>query len=167
MQYRILNCIAFSSTYRDLVCCFCSLGRGFAHRVSMFPGIRLSSDSTSRWTPLPSANVSYCQVRSGLSPPSSYPYRVHNEKTPHYCRALKVFEGKISDSGSNRPIGDTVRSGCRSDPDLLFWWKARRIPLYHSSSQAQLFPSARHISPCGHWQFPGTSTYRSDSSSRH
>jgi hypothetical protein len=31
---------------------------------------RLSSDSTSRWTPLPSANRSPCRVGSGLSPPS-------------------------------------------------------------------------------------------------
>jgi hypothetical protein len=31
---------------------------------------RLPSDSTSRWTPLPSANRSPCRVGSGLSPPS-------------------------------------------------------------------------------------------------
>ena len=42
--------------------------------------IRLPSDSTSRWTPLPSANASYCRARSGLSPPSCYPCRAHNMK---------------------------------------------------------------------------------------
>ena len=39
--------------------------------------IRLPSDSTSRWTPLPSANASYCRARSGLSPPSCCPCRAH------------------------------------------------------------------------------------------
>lgn len=41
---------------------------------------RLSSDSTSRWTPLPLANSSYCQVCSGLSPPSCHLYRAHKKK---------------------------------------------------------------------------------------
>ena len=38
---------------------------------------RLPSDSTSRWTPLPLANSSYCQVCSGLSPPSCNACRAH------------------------------------------------------------------------------------------
>ena len=42
--------------------------------------IRLPSDSTSRWTPLPSANASYCRARSGLSAPSCYPCRAHYNK---------------------------------------------------------------------------------------
>ena len=40
---------------------------------------RLPSDSTSRWTPLPLANSSYCQVCSGLSPPSCNACRAHTE----------------------------------------------------------------------------------------
>ena len=40
-----------------------------------FADIRLPSDSTSRWTPLPSANASYCRARSGLAPPSCCPCR--------------------------------------------------------------------------------------------
>ena len=40
----------------------------------------LPSDSTSRWTPLPVANSSYCQVCSGLSPPSDSACRAHNKK---------------------------------------------------------------------------------------
>ena len=40
----------------------------------------LPSDSTSRWTPLPLANSSYCQVCSGLSPPSSSGCRAHYRK---------------------------------------------------------------------------------------
>ena len=47
--------------------------------------IRLPSDSTSRWTPLPSANRSYCQACSGLSPPSYCPCRAH------YKKATKSF----------------------------------------------------------------------------
>ena len=39
--------------------------------------IRLPSDSTSRWTPLSLANSSYCQVCSGLSPPSCNACRAH------------------------------------------------------------------------------------------
>ena len=45
--------------------------------VSMSPHIRLPSDSTSRWTPLSLANSSYCQVCSGLSPPSNRACRAH------------------------------------------------------------------------------------------
>ena len=41
---------------------------------------RLPSDSTSRWTPLPLANSSYCQVCSGLSPPSCNACRAHYKK---------------------------------------------------------------------------------------
>ena len=42
----------------------------------------LPSDSTSRWTPLPLANSSYCQVCSGLSPPSSSACRAHSKNRP-------------------------------------------------------------------------------------
>ena len=41
----------------------------------------LPSDSTSRWTPLPLANSSYCQVCSGLSPPSDSACRAHYNKS--------------------------------------------------------------------------------------
>lgn len=43
--------------------------------------LRLPSDSTSRWTPLPLANSSYCQVCSGLSPPSDSACRAHIKNT--------------------------------------------------------------------------------------
>lgn len=46
------------------------------------PHIRLLSDSASRRTPLSSANSSYCQVCSGLSPPSYYACRAHTQKRP-------------------------------------------------------------------------------------
>ena len=42
--------------------------------------LRLPSDSASRRTPLSSANSSYCQVCSGLSPPSYYACRAHSKK---------------------------------------------------------------------------------------
>ena len=52
-------------------------------RISILPrDIRLPSDSTSRWTPLPSAGVSHCQARNGLSPSSCHPCRVHLLKSP-------------------------------------------------------------------------------------
>ena len=51
---------------------------------------RLPSDSTSRWTPLPLANSSYCQVCSGLSPPSFNACRAHYEKA-----SRGIFRGKL------------------------------------------------------------------------
>ena len=77
VQYWISACIAASSLHDYLIWRSCSSGRNFARAVSMFLRIRLLSDSTLRWTPLPSANDSYCQVRSGLSPPSYRPCRAH------------------------------------------------------------------------------------------
>ena len=46
--------------------------------------IRLPSDSASRRTPLPLANSSYCQVCSGLPPPSRCPCRAHIKKITAY-----------------------------------------------------------------------------------
>ena len=63
--------------------------------------IRLPSDSTSRWTPLPSANSSYCQVCGGLSPPSYCPCRAHENRrqqdakfllAPVYIYVLKICQ---------------------------------------------------------------------------
>src|SRR5699024_8560977 len=42
--------------------------------------IRLSSDSTSRWTPLPLANPSRCRADSGLSPVRTCAHRAHQYK---------------------------------------------------------------------------------------
>ena len=42
--------------------------------------IRLTSDSTSRWTPLSSTNSSYFQACSGLSPPSYCPFGANYKK---------------------------------------------------------------------------------------
>ena len=42
----------------------------------------LPSDSTSRWTPLPLANTSYCHPCSGLSPPSYRPCWAHKKPPP-------------------------------------------------------------------------------------
>ena len=53
--------------------------------------LRLPSDSTSQWTPLPLANGSHCQAHSGLSPPSYRPCRAHHHlKNPRrLARGLK------------------------------------------------------------------------------
>ena len=50
--------------------------------------IRLSSDSTSRWTPLPLANPSRCRADSGLSPYRTCAHRAHQKElknTPSWC----------------------------------------------------------------------------------
>ena len=44
--------------------------------------LRLPSDSSSRWTPLLSANTSHCRAYSGLSPPSYCPCRAYQQKIP-------------------------------------------------------------------------------------
>ena len=50
--------------------------------------LQLLSDSASRRTPLSSANSSYCQACSGLSPPSYYACRAHYKKhrSAEICR---------------------------------------------------------------------------------
>ena len=61
-------------------------------RQHFFADIRLPSDSTSRWTPLPSANASYCRARSGLSPPSCCPCWAHIRETAGYLgRVARLF----------------------------------------------------------------------------
>ena len=50
--------------------------------------LRLLSDSASRRTPLSSANISYCQACSGLSPPSYYACRAHYCTSPTELLAL-------------------------------------------------------------------------------
>ncbi|HAA34515.1 MAG TPA: hypothetical protein DCD97_04305, partial [Firmicutes bacterium] len=63
--------------------------------------LRLPSDSTSRWTPLPSASGSHCQAHSGLSPPSYRPCRAHINKIrqPSGCLILRQLnEYKIRSS---------------------------------------------------------------------
>ena len=50
---------------------FCPLGD------LLTPKIRLSSDSTSRWTPLPLANPSRYRADSGLSPYRTCAHRAH------------------------------------------------------------------------------------------
>ena len=52
---------------------------------------RLPLDSTSRWMPLPLANSSYCQVCSGLSPPSCNTCRAHTKKTREQIGVSEKF----------------------------------------------------------------------------
>ena len=70
-----LFCVANSSVLRCLICGSCSSARNFA---SGFRGLKVRHITTSRWTPLPLANTSYCQVCSGLSPPSYCPCWAHD-----------------------------------------------------------------------------------------
>ena len=62
--------------------------------------IRLPSDYSSRWTPMPSANASCYRAHSGLSPPSYYPCRAYQKWSVPKCRTdhlqklffLRVFD---------------------------------------------------------------------------
>ena len=68
------------------------------------PKIRLSSDSTSRWTPLPLASPSRYRADSGLSPYRTCAHRAHISKRPGQMSGpqqtvkepaqLKVSEGR-------------------------------------------------------------------------
>ena len=71
-QCRTSFCHANSSAPRQPSMRFLFIGPGLC--------LRLPSDSTSRWTPLPSTNGSHCQAHSGLSPPSYHPCRAHKQK---------------------------------------------------------------------------------------
>ena len=70
-QYWTSFCYASSSAPIQPYMQFLFVSSGFC--------LRLPSDSTSRWTPLPLANSSYYQACSGLSPPSYRPCRAHIE----------------------------------------------------------------------------------------
>ena len=70
VQYWTLFCTANLSVPNTPYIRFLFVRPRLCPWVSMSPHIRLLSDSASRRTPLSSANSSYCQVCSGLSPPS-------------------------------------------------------------------------------------------------
>ncbi|MFY9415320.1 MAG: hypothetical protein WAP27_11320, partial [Tepidanaerobacteraceae bacterium] len=60
--------------------------------------LRLPSDSTSPWTPLPSASGSHYQAHSGLSPPSYRPCRAHIKKNTgmlHSCTCPMIIKTSI------------------------------------------------------------------------
>ena len=77
-QYGTLSCLADSSV----------LYMPYMRFLIVRPRVcfRLTSDSTSRWTPLPSANTSYCQACSGLSPPSYCPFRANQKKPADFTQ---------------------------------------------------------------------------------
>ena len=87
--------------------------------------IRLPLDSTSRWTPLPSANTSYCQACSGLSPPSCRPSRAHkiNVGTVYraalFCRLSKDDDGNKGESSSIQTQRDILENYCRQQGFLV------------------------------------------------
>ena len=55
----------------------------------------LPSDSTSRWTPLPLANSSYCQVCSGLSPLSCNTCRAHIKNSATRIGVTEFFNVNV------------------------------------------------------------------------
>ena len=74
-----LDFFLFSRVVRTLqpLMRFLFVGPKFCPLEVLPSAIRLPPDSTSRWTPLPSASGSCYQARSGLSPPSHRPCRAH------------------------------------------------------------------------------------------
>src|SRR5437762_3929866 len=96
VQYWTLFCCANSSIPIQPYIQFLFVSSGFC--------LRLPSDSTSRWIPLPLANSSYYQAYNGLSPPSYSPCRAHTEKLSSTIQAseketesLKVnFENQLT-----------------------------------------------------------------------
>jgi hypothetical protein len=69
-------------------CYFTQCGISDLHPISFYMNFRkaaaasctLPAFMSERWTPLPSANDSCCQVRSGLSPPGYRPCRAHKNR---------------------------------------------------------------------------------------
>ena len=65
--------------------------------------LRLPSDSTSRWTPLPSANSSHCKACNGLSPSSLCTCRAHIKK------GLRKFRKPLNTLSSGASV--RIRTG--------------------------------------------------------
>ena len=93
--------LGYSGQYRTSFCCANSSRnhRPFMKFLFVRPGfcLRLPSDSTSRWTPLPLANASYCQGAFGtftlkLSPMSG----AHKKPSRDNGRAFKFWSSMSS-----------------------------------------------------------------------
>ena len=96
--------------------------------------IRLSSDSTSRWTPLPSLTVLLTRVRKGLSPSSLATYRSHGFR-------FSIHEENRKSKA--RPQYDpNIISGCRdlrdpaADHRRRLPGRLRRDPLHRLHAHA-------------------------------
>ena len=115
---------------------FLFIGPGFC--------LRLPSDSTSRWTPLPLANGSHCQAHSGLSPPSYCPCRAH-----WVCgqRCFCVVQAGLELVG-NLPLGLSTNPCLRHihNRDILKLFKesrtlSRNLPYHVSLGLCPYIPS--------------------------
>ena len=84
--------------------------------IFFFADIRLPSDSTSRWTPLPSANASYCRARCGLSPLSCCSCRAH-QKCPMPANA--AMGRKMLDTEGNSALAELGRATSSLEAVLL------------------------------------------------
>jgi hypothetical protein len=75
------------------------------------------SDSTSQWTPLPLANASYYQARSGLSPPSYSPCRAHlkaqKRQGCRFCAAQGIAAEIPQQKGRRRPFCEELERKAR------------------------------------------------------
>ena len=101
--------------------------------VKSFSNIRLPSDSTSRWTPLPSANSSYCHVCSGLSPPSCNACRAHIQKeTTTFFRKLSFLFGG---SGGIPRLRASRGSGLTAHWAVIQHLAVRIPPLFQKEKQ--------------------------------
>src|SRR5699024_4086776 len=75
--------------------------------------LQLPSDSASRRTPLPSANSSYCQACSGLSPPSYSPCRAHLKNEVCHLRQTSSLQSLYSIKAWQLTSCPACRRPCR------------------------------------------------------
>ncbi|PRY77130.1 methylated-DNA--[protein]-cysteine S-methyltransferase, partial [Alkalibacterium olivapovliticus] len=108
-----------------------SLGMKFLF-VSASICVRLPSDSASWRTPLSFANSSYCQVCSGLSPPSYRPCRAHKKiwnslRTIPYGETLTYSELAVK-NGLSPKAARSVGSAIGKNPLLIVYPCHRVVP---------------------------------------
>ena len=106
-QYWSSFCVANSSLSKRLLCRSCSSDRGFASDFFQTP--------PHNGRPYSSANSSYCQACSGLSPPSCNTCRAHIQKSLSEARLQTGIFVKIH--GSTRVSAPIV--SCTVMPQLL------------------------------------------------
>ena len=118
--------------------------------------IRLPPDSTSRWTPLPSVNASYCRARSGLSPPSCYPCRAHNKNAcvfptcTHFCcrKIYSAVSASISATSALNSPSDSTSLGASTScgrPASAALWSARRRGAADESLATRIYVVQRPV----------------------
>ena len=97
--------------------------------------LRLPSDSTSRWTPLPLANSSHCNACSGLTPPSLCACRAHPSSTG-FAGAPSEREPKVLDKSAFIRAVCVITSGS-AVLAVLIYGSGRRPQSYLASGTSK------------------------------